>query len=37
MEEVRKVVKEKTGVELNLEIELLGDWSSVSAEIGDLS
>jgi UDP-N-acetylmuramate dehydrogenase len=37
MEEVRKVVKEKTGVELNLEIELLGDWSSVSAKIGDLS
>ena len=34
IEEVRRVVKEKTGVELQLEIELVGDWSDVSPEIG---
>jgi UDP-N-acetylmuramate dehydrogenase len=34
IQEVRRVVKEKTGVELQVEIELVGDWSSVSPEIG---
>ncbi len=34
IQEVRRVVKEKTGIELQLEIELVGDWSSVNPEIG---
>jgi UDP-N-acetylmuramate dehydrogenase len=34
IKEVQKVVKQKTGVELQLEIELVGDWSMVDPGIG---
>ncbi len=34
IQEVQKVVKQKTGIELQLEIELVGDWSMVDPGIG---
>lgn len=37
IQEVQKVVKQKSGVELQLEIEWVGDWSSVDPGIGVVS